>query len=742
MVFRQSILQTLFFFTVYFLCVSNAAAQYSKTDSITVFAAIDKAEEFFTSSNYDSALYYCTKAEDYSRQHNFKKGQAYALIEATDIYIDKDDLAKAEATATAVNKMGLQIKDSLITAIAWMQLAQSKMYSDKFDEAVPLFDKSIQYYLGKYPTKYSALAYNDLGYTWGRKGELSKQADNLLKSIRIYENYFPDKHGELAIALSNLSSVYYNLNQRDKAIEYGKRSLAYREKNGDISRLSLGCCNISQYYIGVNNDEAEKYLQLCVKYALQSKQEARIIHSYVTAAYLYNTNHKPDTALVYEMKAISMMEKSKKDSVMLARRYMSAGSISQQLKKDTATTMGYYNRSLAILKLLPDKLNLRDYYLQLSNYYRDVKNYDAAYAAYKQYILYKDSIVSASTQSSIAEIATKYETEKKDNEISKLQINEKIRQLEIEKQKATIAGNLLEAKQKQNEITLLSQEKELQDARIKQQGELLEKQQLVSKNDQQQLKLSQQEKELKEKELQVQKQLRNIIIGSGIGFLILAGFIFNRYQLKKKLEQQKELLTVRNNIARDLHDEIGSTLTSIKILSEVSRNNIDKDSKKSSLLLSQITEQSAQMQQGMSDIIWAIKPDNDKLENILARMREYTNYALENKNIAVAFSVDEKLLAESLTMQQRRDLFLIFKEAVNNAAKYADATKVEIVLQKENNNIVLQVKDNGKGFNEVTKSGANGLNNIRARATALSGTAEIISALGKGTMVTIKVPAA
>ncbi len=742
MVFLQSILKTLSVVTLFFLCPVLSAAQYSKTDSATVFGFIDKAEEFFGNSNYDSALSYCTKAEDFSRQHNFKKGQAYALIEATDIYIDKDDLPKAEITAAIVNKMGLQMKDSLITAVAWMQMAQSKMYSDKFDEAITLFDKCIQYYLAKYPTKYSALAYNDLGYTWGRKGEMSKQADNLLKSIRIYENYFPEKHGELAIALSNLSSVYYNLNQRDKAIEYGKKSLAYREKSGDISRLSLGCCNISQYYIGVNNDEAEKYLQLCVKYALQSKQEARIVHSYVTAAYLYNNNHKPDSALVYEMKAIAVMEKSKKDSVMLARRYMSAGAISQQLKKDTATIIGYYNKSLAILKLLPDKLNLRDYYLQLSNYYREVKNYDAAYASYRQYVLYKDSIISASTQSSIADIATKYETEKKDNEINKLQINQKIRQLEIEKQRATIAGNLLEAKQKQNEITLLSQQKELQDARIKQQGELLEKQQLVSKNDQQQLKLSQQEKELKEKELQVQKQLRNIIIGSGIAFLILAGFIFNRYQLKKKLEQQKELLTVRNNIARDLHDEIGSTLTSIKILSEVSKNNIDKDSKKSSQLLSQITEQSAQMQQGMSDIIWAIKPDNDKLENILSRMREYTNYALENKNIAVAFSVDEQLLAESLTMQQRRDLFLIFKEAVNNAAKYSEATKVDIVLQKENNNIVLQVKDNGKGFEAVTKTGANGLNNIRARAAALSGAAEIVSAVNEGTSVIVKVPAA
>jgi hypothetical protein len=99
---------------VYFLCPCFATAQYSKADSATVFTAIDKAEEFFTNSNYDSALLYCAKAEDYSKLHNFKKGQAYALIEATDIYIDKDDLAKADATAATVNKMGALMKDSLI----------------------------------------------------------------------------------------------------------------------------------------------------------------------------------------------------------------------------------------------------------------------------------------------------------------------------------------------------------------------------------------------------------------------------------------------------------------------------------------------------------------------------------------------------------------------------------------------------------------------------------------------------
>ncbi|MFZ1784837.1 MAG: ATP-binding protein [Ferruginibacter sp.] len=738
---KRCIIYTLMICTAYVLCPSPLMAQYTKLDSAAVFSFIEKAEEFFTDSKYDSALFYCQKAENLSKIKGFKKGLAYALIETGDIYIEKDDLGKAAVSAEVVNNMGIQMKDSLIAAIGWMQMAQVKLYSDKFDEAIPLFEKSLRHYLAKHPSKYAALTYNDLGYTWGRKGELSKDADNLLQSISIYEKYFPDKYGELAIALSNLSTVYYTLNQKEKAIEFAKRSLFYKEKTGDLARLSLACCNLSQLYTGLDNIEADKYLKLCVTYAQESNQEPRMIHAYVTAAHLYNTEDKPEAALEYELKAISLLEIRRKDSVMLARRYLAAGVVSRRLKKDSNEAMTYYNKSLNILQLLPDKVNLRDFYLELSNYYKENKNYDEAYVNYKKYILYKDSIINENTQASINEIATRYETEKKDNEIVKLNINEKIRLLEIEKQRAIIAGNLLEAKQKESEIAFLSQQRELQNIRIKQQSEELEKQLLISKNDQQQLALLEQGRKLKEKELQVQKQMRNIMIGSVMVILLFSGFVFNRYKMKKKLERQKELLELRNNIARDLHDEIGSTLTSIKILSEVSRNNLEKNKEKSAVLLSQITDQSEQMQQGMSDIVWAIKADNDRMENMLVRMREYTTYALEPRNIAVSFAIDEKLLTESSNMQQRRDLFLIFKEAVNNAAKYSEASNVKIMLTGKNNDITLTVEDDGKGFEKVAVSSSNGLKNMRARAEALGGFAEIISEINKGTTVSIRIPA-
>ena len=731
------------FILILFTVIDDVSAQssYTVADSSVIFSFINKAEDFFTNGNYDSALFYCNQAENLSKQKNFKKGQAYALIEATDVYIDKDDLDKAQANAMEVNKIGLQLKDSLITAITWMQMAQVKMYGNFFDDAIPLFEKSLQYYLSKHPTRYSALAYNDLGYTWGRKGDLSKQASYLIQSISIYEKYFPHQYGEIAIALNNLSTVYYSLNEREKAIVYAKQSLVYREKTGDVSRLSLGCCNISQFYIGINNEEAEKYLQLCVKYALQSKQEPRIIHSYVTAAHLYSTNKKPVEALEFELKAIALLEKDKKNPAMLARRYMAAGTVSRQLNKDSTVIVSYYNKSYELLKNLPDKLNHRDFYFQLYTFYDERKNHTAAYENYKKYILYKDSVISEKTQSSITEIATRYETEKKDNELKKLYTEQRIRQLEIEKQKAVIAGNLLEAKQKENEIKLLSQQQQLQEIDFKKTQDELEKQLLLAKNNeqayllsQQQLKLSIAEKELREKELKGQKLLRNIVIAGVILLSLFAGILFNRYKLKKKLEQQQQLLHIRNDISSNLHDDIGASLSNINILNELTKRNVaDPDKAKS--YLAKAGDDIQRISESLSDIVWNINPQYDDLDHLFIRMKRYAADILDGKEIAAQLSFPSDMEKLTMPMDQRRDFYLIFKEAVNNLVKYSKATEAVIEVHTGDQQIHLKITDNGKGFDLNNTRMGNGVQNMKQRADKWNSRLQVQSEPEKGTTI-------
>ncbi|MBP6022323.1 tetratricopeptide repeat-containing sensor histidine kinase [Ferruginibacter sp.] len=737
---KQRLQVFLCFFSQLLISYLSLSQPSYKKDSIFVFSLLTKADDHFTQAQYDSALYYSDKAEIYSKQKNFKHGAAWSLIKKTEIFIDKDELNKADAYPKQINQLGQQINDSLIIAVSIMQMAQIKMYDNKTDEAITLFEKCTKNYFDSHPSTYAALAFNDYGYACGIKGELLKKADNLIKALKMYEIASPDDYGELGATLNNLSTVYYELNNKEKAIEYAKRSIIFREKSGDISRLALGCCNISQMYRGINNEEAVRYQQLCVKYGLQSGDEARIIHSYTTSALIASDQNDTKKAIEYELKAIALLEKNNKNQAMLARRYISVGMGSATLKEDSSTTIGYFNKAEELSKLISDKFNLRDVYLQLASFYKKHNDFAKAYDLYSKHIIYRDSIIKNNTASSIADLEKKYQTEKKDKEIIELNTAQRIKELQIEKQNALLAGNLLEAKKKEDEIELLSKAKELQELRITQQDEQLEKQMLVAKTNEQQLQLAEKEKQLQERKLKNSETTRNFIL-AGIGLLgLLAYFLFNRYQLKRKIQEQDALLTVRNNIAKDLHDEIGSTLTSIKILSEVSEKNLYKDQTKTSSFLQKITEQSSAAQQGISDIVWAVKPENDKLENMVIRIREYVSQTLESKNITTIINIDEQVLHKTLDMSQRRDFLLIFREAVNNIAKYAAASKVQIQLEKNNNDLLLKISDNGKGFDTTQITSSNGLKNMRSRAAALKGTLNIESENANGTTITLTIP--
>lgn len=718
--------------------VSHIFAQaYTKNDSIRIYKWLDKADDETITGSLDSAMKYANLALQLSKEKRMLRGEGFGKLKVADILFQKESAVNVIEFYGEGLRIGTQLKDSFMMALACYQHGQYLMYEDQFEESEKLFNKALALKFEKDQSSYTALVYNDIGYMFGLKNELEKQVDWYLKAVRLYEK--TENLEGLATTTNNLAAVYAKLGDNTKALEYAKESASMREKTGDVKGLASSYENMSRLYWVISLDSASKYQQMAMKYAEKSGVKSLMIRSYDNLSVLMDKQRNKPEALAYIKKSIVLC-KEIDDKVGLAGKYRWAALLSADLK-DSVAMSAYFRNSYDLSVQLNNKILLRDFYGTRASAYRKTGDFQNAYDDLKKYYTYRDSLISDETATNIAELQTKYETEKKDNEITRLSTEQKIKQLEIEKQKAVISGNKLEAIQKENEIKLLSQQQELRDARIKQQEEDLEKQLLLSRNNEQELKLSRQDKLLKEEELKGQKQIRNFIIIGAILLALLTGIVFNRYKLKKKLEQQNQLLSVRNDIARDLHDEIGSTLTSIKILSEVSQNNLQKDQQKASSLLHKITEQSSQMQQGMSDIVWAIKPDNDKLENMLIRMREYASHTLEPKNIEVVFSVEEQALSQSLNMQQRRDFFLIFKEAINNAAKYSQATRVEIGLKKEKDCLYLRISDNGIGFITNKETSSNGLKNMKTRAGALQGSLDIQSGPGRGTIVMATVPA-
>ena len=198
-----------------------------------------------------------------------------------------------------------------------------------------------------------------------------------------------------------------------------------------------------------------------------------------------------------------------------------------------------------------------------------------------------------------------------------------------------------------------------------------------------------------------------------------------------RMQQLIKLQTIRNNIASDLHDDIGSTLNSISIYSEVAKQQAGKDLP----ALELIGLNSRKIIESMSDIVWTINPENDSFEKIIVRMRSFAYNLLKARQIEFSFEAEENLNAIQLPMQVRKNFYLIFKEAINNLLKYAQATTVLISLYEKNKTIVLSIQDNGVGFADHPEAQGNGLMNMKRRAKEINAALKIESARGEGTRI-------
>ncbi len=220
-------------------------------------------------------------------------------------------------------------------------------------------------------------------------------------------------------------------------------------------------------------------------------------------------------------------------------------------------------------------------------------------------------------------------------------------------------------------------------------------------------------------------------------FIAAGAVLFGIYRVRVK--QLMRLQHIRMRISRDLHDDIGSTLSSINMISSMAAKK-QYGLQKTSEQLRTISSASGLAMELMNDIVWSVNPENDKMDMVFSKMRQYASGILEAAGIEFTLNMDEACSRISIPIEKRKDFYLIFKEAVNNLAKYSGATRVEISLNCRNKILQLEVSDNGKGITETTGTGGNGLKNMKARSVTLRGSLDIRTAPGTGTTIELKFP--
>ncbi|HXI92182.1 MAG TPA: two-component regulator propeller domain-containing protein [Blastocatellia bacterium] len=217
--------------------------------------------------------------------------------------------------------------------------------------------------------------------------------------------------------------------------------------------------------------------------------------------------------------------------------------------------------------------------------------------------------------------------------------------------------------------------------------------------------------------------------------IALVAYFLYRYRVARLIELER----VRMRIATDLHDDIGSSLSQVSVLSEVVRRRVGSEPSVSEPL-SMIADLSRDLVDSMNDIVWAINPRRDHLSDLTQRIRRFASDVFTARDIEFNFSAPEPRHDIRLGADMRREVFLIFKESVNNMVRHSGCTEANIEFLIESGWLELKIRDNGKGFEPDREGDGNGLVSMRQRTARIGGTLDISSNNGKGTVVRLRAP--
>ncbi len=514
-----------------------------------------------------------------------------------------------------------------------------------------------------------------------------------------------------ASCLGRLGVYYWNKADYPKALDYDFRALKMNEALGNRERVAANMSNI-----GIIYDKQGDYSKALYYYfkALKINEElgAKIgmASGLANIGIVYKEQLDNTKALYYFNKALKLDEELGNKSG-IGTNFNNIGNLYKVLG-EYAKAMDYYSKSLKIREELGSKKGIATSLSNMGSLYMLTGKFEQAEANLKK------AIVIAS--------ALNIKKELREFEGNLYQLYDTTAQLAFKNKQFALAAEKyrLAMVHYKNSIaikdTLFTLEKSKEITRKEMNYEFDKKEIATKAEHNKQLAVA-------DVEIKKQKLIKNFFIGGLAMLLILSYFIYNNFRNASKLKLQN----IRNKIASDLHDDVGSTLNSISIYSEVAKQKsptvVDE--------LEQIGDASRKIIEVMSDIVWTINPNNDSFESIISHMSSHAYTLLKAKNIEHLFKADENLNELKLSLETRRNFYLIFKEALNNLVKYSKATRASITLTFENGFITLTLRDNGIGFDVAQTSKGNGLLSMQARAKEMKAQLKIESSKENGTNI-------
>jgi ligand-binding sensor domain-containing protein/two-component sensor histidine kinase len=208
---------------------------------------------------------------------------------------------------------------------------------------------------------------------------------------------------------------------------------------------------------------------------------------------------------------------------------------------------------------------------------------------------------------------------------------------------------------------------------------------------------------------------------------------------KQRTQKIRATESIRTRIATSLTEDMSNSLSNINISSELAKNKIDTDTERTKEYIAQISDASNRMVQSMYDMVWSINPGNDNLPDTIARMKEFAAEIENSYDVSLIFDVDKEVMKLQLDMEYRYELLAIFKEAVTNAVRHANARHIQISLRFKNPKLIMMVEDDGKGFEDL-QCGllGRGIADMRRRASAIDASLHIETNENTGSIVKLE----
>lgn len=566
---------------------------------------------------------------------------------------------------------------------------------------------------------------NNVGLIYANQGNYPEALKNYLASLKIKEN-IGDKNG-VSNSLGNIGLLYRNQGNYSEALKNYFACLKIKEEIGDKAGTANSYLNIGLTYWdqGDYSDALKNQIEsLRINEEIGSKKG--IAYSLNGIGIIYEKQGNYAEALKNHLASLELKEQIG-DRMGIADSYNNIGEAYFGMKKFSEANQSF-NNALSLSKKIGSKDIIKKSYAGLAQLDSATGNWEGAYQNYRLFTVYRDSLVNDQSSRKIIQMQMQYDFDKKEDSLKYQQTltNEKLKQ-----------QTLLNRQQEQSllmkdkEFALIRNQEELQKLEIEKKQADYAAQKAEGDKKQGQLVILNKEKAMQTLQLKKQKQLKNYLLAGLVLFSILSFFVYKNHGTRQKLKLQ----TLRNKIASDLHDDVGSTLTSISILSQMAQ----LQSQDVKPLLETIGESSRKMLDAMADIVWTITPENDQFEKIIIRMKNFAYEVLGAKKIDFEFVAGDDVANMNLPMDVRKNLYLIFKEATNNMVKYSGADKATFSIKEENKNLIMVIHDNGKGFEVNRSTEGNGLKNMRKRAEEIRAQFLIDSHPGSGTTVHLSV---